>query len=68
MEKTIEKARELAIDVDEKFKSLTELKLSDAIRLGSTNSEQAVGWGRGEDQCALHAGVQAAIALGFIEV
>jgi hypothetical protein len=68
MEKTIEKAHELQEVIDERFKAMTQLKLSDAIRLGSQNSTQAQGWGDGETQCALHAGVQAAIALGFIEV
>lgn len=65
--RTIEKAEELAKDyVDESFQSMTELKLSDAIRLGSKNSEQAHGWGEGEKQCALHAAVSAAVALGYI--
>lgn len=68
MEKTIEKARELAVNFEEQFKSMTELKLSDAMRMGSTNSVQAQGWGQGESQCAMHAAVQAAIAAGFIEV
>lgn len=68
MEKTIEKARELQDDIDEKFKNMTELKLSDAIRLGASNSEQALGWGNGDTQCALHAAVSAGIALGMIDV
>lgn len=68
METTIEKARELAVDFEAEFANMTELKLSDAIRMGSSNSEQAHGWGNGQTQCALHAGVQAAIAAGFIEI
>lgn len=69
MQKTIEKAHELAESyIDESFKSMTELKLSDAIRLGSKNSVQTTGWGTGENQCAIHAAVSGAIALGFIEV
>lgn len=68
IEKTIEKAHELEVDIDQKFKEMTELKLSDAIRLGSKNSEQSFGWGEGERQCALHAAISAGIALNFIEV
>lgn len=67
--RTVEKAEELVDKelIDEQFKSMTELKLSDAIRLGSKNSQQAHGWGTGEQQCALHAAVTAAIALNYID-
>lgn len=69
MVKTIEKAEDLKANFfDEQFKAMTELKLSDAIRLGSKNSKQAHGWGSGESMCAMHAGISAAIALGFIDV
>lgn len=44
-----------------------EYSLADAIREGSTVSEQAHGWGEGENACALHAGVIAAMARGYIE-
>lgn len=51
-------------------KSLERLnyRLSDAIREGSTVSEQAVGaWGEGEQACALHAAVIAATARGYMK-
>jgi hypothetical protein len=41
-------------------------RLSDAIREGSSVTEQANGWGQGEQACALHAGVIAAKARGFL--
>lgn len=60
---TIEKAQELAeSDVFDQFKDATELSLSDAIRLGSSNTEKASGWGHGEQMCALHAAQSAFIA------
>ena len=73
MVKTVEKADELKemIDsefFDQQFENMTTLKLSDAIRMGSKNTTQAEGWGSGESMCALHAGVSAAIALGFIDM
>lgn len=42
-------------------------RLSDAIREGSTVSEQANGWGKGDKACAMHAAVIAAKARGFME-
>lgn len=42
-------------------------RLSDAIREGSTVSKQAVGsWGDVDTMCALHAGVVAAKARGYM--
>lgn len=63
MTKTQEKAAELAeSEVFEQFKDVTELSIADAIRLGSSNTEQAFGWGEGESMCALHAAQSAFIA------
>lgn len=45
---------------------LTEYTLADAIREGSQVSKQAHGWGTGEEQCALHAAVTAAVAREFL--
>lgn len=68
--KTAEKVDELKgiLDATE-VKELDRLnyRLSDAIREGSSVTEQAVGdWGAGESACALHAGVIAAKARGYI--
>lgn len=60
---TQEKAQELADSkIFEEFKGLTEISISDAIRLGSSNTEQAVGWGDGETMCAMHAAQSAFLA------
>lgn len=40
-------------------------RLSDAIREGSSVTNQANGWGEGENACALHAAVIAADARGY---
>jgi hypothetical protein len=68
--KTDEKVEELKgiIDATE-VKELERLnyRLSDAIREGSSVSEQAYGWGNGERACALHAAVIAAKARGYME-
>lgn len=40
-------------------------RLSDAIREGSSVTEQAEGWGHGEQACALHAAVISARARGI---
>lgn len=65
---TVEKVEELremlaGIELD----VTTSYTLADAIREGSTVSKQAQGWGHGEKACALHAGIIAAMARGYIE-
>ena len=69
MLKTAEKANELKgiIDATEaaEIKRMN-YRLSDAIREGSKVSAQAVGWGDGENACALHAAVIAAEARGYM--
>lgn len=46
-----------------------QFNLADAIREGSTVSNQEIGgWGDGESQCALHAAVTSAVARGYIEM
>lgn len=65
--KTEEKVTELKdnlISTDE-IKRMN-YRLSDAIREGSTVTNQAEGWGDGENACALHSAVIAAKARGFI--
>ena len=42
-------------------------RLSDAIREGATVTEQANGWGDGENACALHAAVISAKARGYLK-
>lgn len=64
MTTTQEKAAELAdSEIFSQFKDATEMSLSDAIRMGSSNTEQAEGWGHGETMCALHAAQSAFIAF-----
>lgn len=46
---------------------LTSYTLADAIREGSSTTEQAFSWGSGESACALSAGYLAAKARGFIK-
>lgn len=61
---TKEKAAELAqSEVFDQFKDATEMSITDAMRLGSSNTEQAHGWGRGDKMCALHAAQSAFIAF-----
>jgi phage gp29-like protein len=50
-------------------KELEDMKftLADAIREGSSITEQAHGWGTGENACALHAAVISAKARGYME-
>lgn len=43
------------------------LKLSDAMRLGSSFTEQAYGWGSGEQACALHAAALGAVAAHYLK-
>jgi len=45
---------------------LTGYTLADAIREGSTVTDQAYNWGNGDTACALTAGVIAAKARGYI--
>lgn len=63
---TRSKAEELSkSEVFDNFKDATQMTLTDAIRLGSSNTEQATGWGDGETMCALHAAHSATIARGM---
>lgn len=41
-------------------------RLSDAIREGSSVTEQAHGWGDGYEACAMHAAVISAKARGYM--
>lgn len=70
MNKTAEKVEELKgiIDATEiaDIKRMN-FRLSDAIRMGSQVSKQAVGWGDGDSMCALHAAVAAGTALGYLK-
>lgn len=73
MTKTDEKVEELKIkiqgaDADEVMKlDRMNYRLSDAIREGASVTDQATGsWGNGEKACALHAGLIAAKARGYI--
>lgn len=69
MTKTDEKVDELkGILAATEIKELERLnyRLSDAIREGGKVSDQAVGWGDGDSMCAMHAGVVAAKARGFM--
>lgn len=70
MTKTEEKVNELKgiLDATE-VKELDRLnyRLSDAIREGSTvTGHEQQGWGDGENACALHAGIIAAKARGYL--
>ena len=68
MTKTEEKVDELRSTLGEiEMDVLTSFTLADAIREGSSVSEQAVGtWGQGEKQCAMHAAVTSAVARGYL--
>ena len=67
--KTDEKVDELKgiLDATE-VKELDRLnfRLSDAIREGASVTEKAVGWGDGEQACALHGAVISARARGYL--
>lgn len=68
MDKTLEKVDELRGMLGEiELDVLTSFTLADAIREGSQVSEQAHGWGKGDQMCALHAAVASAMARGYIE-
>lgn len=60
----VDRIAEQAANLDETFGSYT---LADAIRRGSQHTEQAHGWGTGEQACALHAAALDAKALGYIK-
>lgn len=49
------------------LKVLTGYTLADAIRDGSTVSEQAYGWGDGYSACALTSAVIGASARGYLD-
>lgn len=66
-EKAAELAANLKADLGEiELNVLTGYTLADAIREGSTVSDQAYTWGDGETACALSAAVIAAKARGFM--
>lgn len=70
MTKTDEKVDELkGILEATEVKELDRLnyRLSDAIREGATITNQANGWGDGEQACALHAAVISAKARGYLK-
>lgn len=67
MNKVDEKVDELRGIIDEiGMKVATEYTLADAIREGCKVSNQAVGWGNGENACALTSAVIAAKARGYV--
>jgi hypothetical protein len=67
MNKIDERAEELKRTIDEIGMSVyTGYTLADAIREGSSVSEQAYDWGNGETACALTAAVIAASARGYV--
>lgn len=71
MQRTIEKSeelREILSEMDDiEMEVLTSYTLADAIREGSTVSDQAKhGWGDGDQQCAMHAAVTAALARHYL--
>jgi len=59
---TIEKAEELKAQIEDVDIEVKGFSLADAIREGSSNSEQAYGWGEGDTMCTMHAAVSSAIA------
>lgn len=67
MNRIDEKADELKKTIDEIGMSVyTGYTLADAIREGSTVSEQEYGWGDGVRACALTSAVIAAKARGYV--
>lgn len=67
-EKALELHKNLVAELGEiELNVLTNYTLADAIREGSTVSDQAIGWGEGENACALHAAVIACKARGYME-
>lgn len=68
MNKIDEKAKELQETINEIGMSvLTGYTLADAIREGSTVSEQEYGWGDGATACALTAAVIGAKSRGYVD-
>jgi hypothetical protein len=68
MNKIDEKAKELADSIDMiGLEVLTGYTLADAIRDGSSVSNQAYDWGTGETACALTAAVIGAKSRGYVE-
>lgn len=72
-EKVVELRKSLGLDAETmamlgetEMKVVTGYTLADAIREGSTVSEQSYNWGDGETACALTAAALAARARGFI--
>ena len=65
IERTVEKL--ITGDQAQELQRMTEFRLSDAMRLGSSVSEQAYNWSNGEALCALSAAVCAAKATGWLE-
>jgi uridine phosphorylase len=67
-EQVVEKIKEQVISVDEakELARSTEYRLSDAIREGAQVTLHAIGWGAGEQACALSAAALAAKARGLI--
>lgn len=63
-EQKIEELRSILGKIE--MQVLTEYTLADAIREGSSVTEQSDGWGCGTDACALFAAVIAAKTRGFI--
>lgn len=71
MNKIDEKVQELSENLkrdlgDIELNVLSNYTLADAIREGSTVSEQAYSWGDGSTACALSAAVLAARARGYM--
>ena len=61
-------ARELADEIDAiGLDVATSYTLADAIREGSTVTRQPVGWGSGDNACAMSAAVIAGRARGYIK-
>lgn len=68
MNKINEKADELKEAIDEiGLDVLTGYTLADAIREGSSVSEQSCDWGNGETACALTAALIGARARGYVD-
>lgn len=64
---TVEKLKNIPVpSVDELEAATRPLTLADAIRAGSTVTEQAYGWGDGQSACALSAAALYAKAHGFL--
>ena len=66
-QKVVEKIQQDVPSVEELQDATRTLKLSDAMRLGSQFTEQAYGWGTGEQACALHAAALGAVAAHYLK-